>query len=68
VLSAIVMTAYVPAALTPLYTLVWRTILSYFTIAFGFLVFSTWVRQGIKGLEDLDGVPVPATAGPGEPG
>ncbi len=68
VLSAIVMTAYVPAALTPLYTLVWRTILSYFTIAFGFLVFSTWVRKGIKGLEDLDGGPVPAVAGPGTPG
>jgi len=68
VLSAIVMTAYVPAALTPLYTLVWRTILSYFTIAFGFLVFSNWVRQGIKGLDGLDDDPVPASAGPGFPG
>jgi uncharacterized protein (TIRG00374 family) len=67
VLSAIVMTAYVPAALTPLYTLVWRTILSYFTIAFGFLVFSVWVRQGIKGLDDLDGVPTPASAGGAPP-
>jgi len=68
VLSAIVMTAYVPAALTPLYTLVWRTILSYFTIAFGALVFSNWVRQGIKGLEELDDAPAPAPAGPGLPG
>jgi len=68
VLSAIVMTAYVPAALTPLYTLVWRTILSYFTIAFGALVFSSWVRQGIKGLEELDDAPAPAPAGPGRPG
>ncbi len=68
VLSAIVMTAYVPAALTPLYTLAWRTILSYFTIAFGFLVFSTWVRQGIKGLEELDGPPAPAPAGAGHSG
>ncbi|HMU61047.1 MAG TPA: lysylphosphatidylglycerol synthase transmembrane domain-containing protein [Gemmatimonadales bacterium] len=68
VLSAIVMTAYVPAALTPLYTLVWRTILSYFTIAFGALVFSNWVRQGIKGLEELDDASAPAPAGPGHPG
>jgi uncharacterized protein (TIRG00374 family) len=68
VLSAIVMTAYVPAALTPLYTLVWRTILSYFTIAFGFLVFSHWVRQGIKGLDDLDVAATPDIAGQGLPG
>ncbi len=68
VLSAIVMTAYVPAAMTPLYTLAWRTILSYFTIAFGFLVFSHWVRQGIKGLEELGDVPAPAAAGPGHSG
>jgi uncharacterized protein (TIRG00374 family) len=68
VLSAIVMTAYVPAALTPLYTLAWRTILSYFTIAFGAVVFSSWVRQGIKGLEELDDAPAPAPAGPGRPG
>jgi uncharacterized protein (TIRG00374 family) len=68
VLSAIVMTAYVPAALTPLYTLAWRTILSYFTIAFGALVFSGWVRQGIKGLEELDEAPAPATAGPAPSG
>jgi uncharacterized protein (TIRG00374 family) len=68
VLSAIVMTAYVPAALTPLYTLVWRTILSYFTIGFGFLVFSFWVRQGIKGLEELDDAPAPAAAGAGHSG
>jgi len=52
-LSAVVMTAYVPASLTPVYTLVWRTILSYYTIAFGFAVFSYWVRQGIKGLEEI---------------
>lgn len=65
VLSAIVMTAYVPAALTPLYTLVWRTILSYFTIAAGFLVFSVWVRKGIKGLDELGDTPVPVPAGPG---
>ncbi len=68
VLSAIVMTAYVPTALTPLYTLVWRTILSYFTIAFGFAVFSGWVRQGIKGLDELDDGPAPLAVGQGQPG
>lgn len=68
VLSAIVMTAYVPTAMTPLYTLIWRTILSYFTIAFGAVVFSGWVRRGIKGLESLDEVPAPAAVGATEPG
>ncbi len=62
-LSAIVMTAYVPAAMTPVYTLVWRTILSYYTIAFGFFIFSHWVRQGIKGLEEIgDAIPGAAAA------
>jgi uncharacterized protein (TIRG00374 family) len=49
-LSAAVMSVYVPRPLTPLYTLVWRMILSYFTIAFGFAVFSSWVRRGLKGI------------------
>jgi uncharacterized protein (TIRG00374 family) len=52
VLSAAVMSSYVPRELTPLYILVWRLTLSYFTIAFGFLVFSSWVRRGLKGVED----------------
>jgi uncharacterized protein (TIRG00374 family) len=52
VLSALVMSVYVPKAVTPLYTLIWRLILSYYTIAFGFLVFSGWVRKGLKGLEE----------------
>jgi hypothetical protein len=47
-LSALIMTAYVPKSLTPLYTLAWRLILSYYTIAFGFLVFSSWVRKGLR--------------------
>ncbi len=51
-LSALVMSsAYVKPAVTPLYTFLWRLILSYYTIGFGFLVFSSWVRHGIKGLE-----------------
>jgi hypothetical protein len=51
-LSALVMSVYVRPELTPLYTLIWRMILSYFTIGFGFFVFSQWVRRGIKGLDD----------------
>jgi uncharacterized protein (TIRG00374 family) len=51
VLSAAVMSSYVPRELTPIYILVWRLILTYFTLAFGFVVFSSWVRQGLKGVE-----------------
>ncbi|HJP56633.1 MAG TPA: lysylphosphatidylglycerol synthase transmembrane domain-containing protein [Gemmatimonadales bacterium] len=49
-MSAAVMSIYVPRALTPIYTLIWRLILSYCTIAFGFFVFSSWVRKGLKGI------------------
>ncbi|MBA2627643.1 MAG: flippase-like domain-containing protein [Gemmatimonadales bacterium] len=51
-MSAAVMSVYVPRELTPIYTLVWRTILSYYTIAFGFFIFSGWVRRGLKGIEE----------------
>jgi uncharacterized protein (TIRG00374 family) len=52
VLSAAVMSSYVPRGLTPIYILIWRLILSYFTLAAGFLVFSGWVRQGLKGIDE----------------
>jgi uncharacterized protein (TIRG00374 family) len=52
VLAALIMASYVPKALTPIYTLVWRLILSYYTIAFGFVVFSGWVREGLTGVGD----------------
>lgn len=52
VLSAAVMSVYVPRELVPLYTLLWRLTLSYWTIGLGAWVFSSWVRQGLKGLED----------------
>jgi uncharacterized protein (TIRG00374 family) len=52
VLSAAVMSSYVPRALSPIYILVWRLILTYFTLAAGFLVFSGWVRRGLKGEEE----------------
>jgi uncharacterized protein (TIRG00374 family) len=59
VLSTLVMAVYVPKGLLPLYTLIWRLILSYYTIAFGFLVFSHWVRKGIKGIGETSAdVPV----------
>ncbi len=51
VLSAAVMSVYVPRELIPLYTLIWRCILTWFTIAAGFYVFSRWVRQGLKAIE-----------------
>ena len=45
------MSIYVPRELTPLYTILWRMVLSYYTIAFGAFVFSSWVRRGLKGIE-----------------
>jgi uncharacterized protein (TIRG00374 family) len=50
VLSAAVMSAYVPRELTPIYIIIWRLTLTYYTLAFGFIVFSSWVRQGLKGI------------------
>ncbi len=51
ILSAAVMALYVPRELTAVYTLIWRLIQSYFTIAFGAVVFSHWVRSGLMGIE-----------------
>jgi len=62
VLSAAVMSSYVPRELTPIYILIWRLTLSYFTIGFGFLVFSSWVRRGLRGVEET---PLPEPAVPG---
>lgn len=50
-ISAAVMSIYVPRGLTALYTLLWRLVLSYYTIVGGAVVFSSWVRQGLKGIE-----------------
>lgn len=52
ILSALIMAAYVPKELTPLYTVIWRLILSYYTIAFGFMVFTSWVRKGLRGISE----------------
>jgi uncharacterized protein (TIRG00374 family) len=58
-LSAAVMSVYVPRGLTPVYTLVWRFILAYCTIGLGFVVFSGWVRRGLKA---VDGAALPEAA------
>lgn len=50
-LSATVMSVYVPRAIVPVYTLVWRCIISWFTIAAGSIIFSGWVRRGLKSIE-----------------
>jgi glycosyltransferase 2 family protein len=51
VLSAAVMSSYVPRELTPIYILIWRLILTYFTLGFGFVVFSSWVRRGLRAVD-----------------
>ncbi len=50
-LSTMVMTLYLPRELNAVYTLIWNCILQWFTIAGGFVVFSTLVRNGLKGIE-----------------
>lgn len=54
-LSAAVMSIYVPRPLTALYTLIWRLVISYYTIIAGSFIFSAWVRQGLKGIEQDTG-------------
>ena len=53
--TAVMSSVYIPRSLSPLYTLIWRSILSYFTLAFGFVVFSQWVRSRLRGGDALDG-------------
>ncbi len=52
ILSAAVMSVYVPKHLVVLYTLLWRVFVTYVTVAAGSLVFYGWVRRGLKGIED----------------
>ena len=55
--TAVMGSVYLPKELSPLYILIWRSILSYFTLAFGFIVFWRWVhgrKQGPAGLVDDD--------------
>ncbi len=50
-LSAAVMSIYVPRVLVPSYTLIWRFINSYATVAVGSLLFWHWLRRGLIGRE-----------------
>jgi hypothetical protein len=64
-LSAAVMSIYVPRELTPLYTMIWRLVLSWFTLAVGGAIFYSWVRRGLKALDaGPAAAAVPAEAGP----
>lgn len=51
-LSAAVMSIYVPRVLTPSYTLIWRSINSYATVITGAVLFWYWVRRGLIGREE----------------
>ncbi len=51
-ISAAVMSMYVPRELTPSYTLIWRFINSYATVIVGSLLFWNWLRRGLIGREE----------------
>jgi len=51
-LSAAVMSIYVPRVLTPSYTLIWRFINSYATVITGAVLFWYWLRKGLIGREE----------------
>jgi hypothetical protein len=52
VISAAVMSVYVPRELTPSYTLIWRFVVSYATVGLGSVVFWRWLRRGLIGREE----------------
>ena len=45
VVSAAVMSIYVPRELTPSYILLWRTLLAYLSLGFGFFIFYGWLKR-----------------------
>jgi len=51
-ISAAVMSLYVPPDQTPSYTLIWRFINSYATVIVGSLLFWYWLRRGLAGREE----------------
>jgi glycosyltransferase 2 family protein len=51
-ISAAVMSIYVPREVTPSYTLIWRFINSYATVIVGSLIFWYWLRRGLVGREE----------------
>jgi hypothetical protein len=52
--SAAVMSIYVPRALTPSYILLWRVTVSYLTVMLGSVVFWRWLKRA----EDKDDAPL----------
>jgi len=53
-LSAAVMSIYVPRELTPTYILLWRMLTSYLTVGFGSFIFWRWLKTAEAGGESLD--------------
>jgi uncharacterized protein (TIRG00374 family) len=51
-MSAAVMQIYVGPAQLPSYTLIWRFINSYATVVFGSLLFWSWIKRGLVGVEE----------------
>ncbi len=49
--STAVMSIYVPREIAPLYVLLWRLVVSGYTVVVGSLVFLRWVRKGLKEID-----------------
>jgi uncharacterized protein (TIRG00374 family) len=58
-LSAAVMSIYVPRAITPTYILIWRFINSYATVIAGSLLFGHWLRRGLVGRGEMVSAELP---------
>ena len=54
VLSAAVMSIYVPRELTPVYILCWRIVVSYLTVGFGSFVFWHWLKGAEERGEEVE--------------
>jgi hypothetical protein len=50
-LSTAVMSIYVPRGIAPLYAVLWRLVVSGYTVVGGSVLFWSWVRKGLKGIE-----------------
>ena len=50
-LSTAVMSIYVPKAIAPLYILLWRLMISWYTVIVGSFVFWSWVRSGLQEID-----------------
>jgi glycosyltransferase 2 family protein len=60
ILSAVVMQVYVPRPLVALYTLLWRCFVTYATVISGSLVFTSWLRRGLRNLEQEEPLAISA--------